>query len=381
MKAKGFALAAAGLMAVPLILIVGGSGHAQSGKYCSVSVSVGDQGGGTPGPVTAAGVQLDAEQTGNAQTIARVAREKGLPTRAAAIALMTAMQESSLRRLPPTAGHDAAGLFQQRSVVGWGTPEQVLDPIYSANAFYFGVPSQHIPGLTSVVGWERMDMADAAETVQVSGVGYQYRKWADFGTALAQSLSGGDTNKAVTCTDATPAALAGPAVNNVINRAMSQLGVPYVWGGGEPTGPTTGFCGDNTGWLNGSCFASSHAGFDCSSLVQYAWWPYVHLPRVTTQQYEAGQHIPIGATLPGDLVFWQSGPEGIYHVAMVLVNDAGKIQIVEAPRTGLSVRVRDLPLTESHLMSTAVRLSAPDVPGTVPGGGGAGGTPTAAKAP
>ncbi|MFF2751083.1 C40 family peptidase [Kitasatospora sp. NPDC058048] len=371
-------MAAAGVVALPVILIIGGSGHAESGKYCSVA-TVGDQGGGAPaGPVTAAaaGVQLDAEQTGNAVTIAKVTKEKGLPTRAAAIALMTAMQESSLRRLPPSPGHDAAGLFQQRSVVGWGTADQVLDPIYSTTAFLYGVPDRHIPGLTWVQGWERMDMADAAETVQVSGVGYQYKKWEKFGESLAQALTGGDTNQAVKCSDETPPALAGPAVNNVINRAMSQLGVPYVWGGGTPSGPGVGFC-DSNGWLNGACFAGTHAGWDCSSLVQYAWWPYVHLPRVTTDQYEAGQHVPTSATMPGDLVFWANGPQGIYHVAMVLQNDAGKLKIAEAPRTGLNVRVRDLSLSESYLMSTAVRLAVPDTPGS----GAAGGTPTPAKAP
>ncbi|MEU7095923.1 C40 family peptidase [Kitasatospora aureofaciens] len=372
-------MAAAGVVALPVILIIGGSGHAESGKYCSVAVTSSDQSGGAPaGPLTAAaaGVQLDAEQTANAATIAKVTKEKGLPTRAAAIALMTAMQESSLRRLPPSPGHDAAGLFQQRSVVGWGSPEQVMDPIYSTTAFLYGVPDQHIPGLTWVQGWERMDMADAAETVQVSGVGYQYKKWEKFGTTLAEALSGGDTNQAVKCSDDTPPALAGPAVNNVINRAMSQLGVPYVWGGGTPSGPGTGFC-DNNGWLNGVCFAGTHAGFDCSSLVQYAWWPYVHLPRVTTDQYEAGQHVPTAAAMPGDLVFWQNGPQGIYHVALVLENDAGKLKIAEAPRTGLNVRVRDLSLSESYLMSTAVRLAVPDTAG----GGAAGGTPTPAKAP
>ncbi|MFE7487592.1 C40 family peptidase [Kitasatospora sp. NPDC057541] len=355
------------MVAVPIVLIVGGSGHAEGGAYCSVAVSAGDSGGGAQGAVTAAGTQLDAEQTAAAKTIVQVTKEHGLPERAAAIALMTAMQESSLRVVKAYTGHDAAGLFQQRSVVGWGTPEQVLDPIYATGAFLLGVPSKGIPGLTTIQGWERMDMADAAEAVQVSGVGFQYKKWARFGEILAKSLYGGETGTTVTCTDETPATLSGPAVTNVVNRAMGQLGLPYVWGGGSPSGPTTGFCGSNTGWLNGQCFAATHAGFDCSSLVQYAWWPYVHLPRTTTPQFDAGTHIKLSEVTTGDLVFWFSGPQGIYHVAMVL-EGGPKMKIIEAPRTGLNVRIRDLAADESNLMSTAVRLSVPDA--QAPGGKG-----------
>ncbi len=51
------------------------------------------------------------------------------------IALATAMQESQLRNI----GHgdrDSVGLFQQRPSQGWGTFEQIQDPVYSAGRFY-----------------------------------------------------------------------------------------------------------------------------------------------------------------------------------------------------------------------------------------------------
>ena len=67
---------------------------------------------------------LDAEQAGNASTIIRVGRELGVPDRAIAIALATAMVESSMRNLP-SGDRDSLGLFQQRPSMGWGTPEQL----------------------------------------------------------------------------------------------------------------------------------------------------------------------------------------------------------------------------------------------------------------
>ena len=48
------------------------------------------------------------------------------------------MQESKLRNIGhgDLAGPDSRGLFQQRPSQGWGTQEQVMDPVYATNAFY-----------------------------------------------------------------------------------------------------------------------------------------------------------------------------------------------------------------------------------------------------
>lgn len=59
------------------------------------------------------------EQAVNATIITSVALSRGLPARAAAIALTTAYQESGIRNLDY--GHaDSVGLFQQRPSQGWG---------------------------------------------------------------------------------------------------------------------------------------------------------------------------------------------------------------------------------------------------------------------
>ena len=86
-----------------------------------------------PGQCTVAGLAmtLTAEQVANAATIAQVGRDRGLPERAVVIALATAQQESRLRNLD-YGDRDSLGLFQQRPSSGWGSPEQVQDPVYAA---------------------------------------------------------------------------------------------------------------------------------------------------------------------------------------------------------------------------------------------------------
>ncbi len=137
------------------------------------------------------------------------------------------------------------------------------------------------------------------------------------------------------------------AGSDVAKRALTMLGVPYVYGDqNPPAGPNTGFCSgtpDNgDGWLNGSCFAADHIGFDCSGLVMWAWWPYVHLPRVASDQYAAtdAHTVSVANLQPGDLLFLspggaKGGIAGIYHVGMYIGNN----KIVQAPHTGESVEV------------------------------------------
>jgi cell wall-associated NlpC family hydrolase len=119
-----------------------------------------------------------------------------------------------------------------------------------------------------------------------------------------------------------------------VRRAAAWLGTPYVYGGGTPAGPTAGFCDGTRGMLGGTCYATTHSGFDCSSLVQLAWWPAVRLPRTAAAQYgaTAGHTIPLNALQPGDLLFYQHG-SGIDHVALY----AGDGKVIQAPSTGRTV--------------------------------------------
>ena len=71
-------------------------------------------------------VDLDPDQARNAALIAAIAVRRGLPARAASIALATAYQESKIRNLAH-GDRDSIGIFQQRPSKGWGTAAQIQD--------------------------------------------------------------------------------------------------------------------------------------------------------------------------------------------------------------------------------------------------------------
>jgi cell wall-associated NlpC family hydrolase len=104
------------------------------------------------------------------------------------------------------------------------------------------------------------------------------------------------------------------AIEYVIRRGGSQMGVPYSWGGGSLTGPSKGV-GDGAGTV----------GFDCSGLMRYAFAGVgVLIPRFSGDQYNAGRHIPRDQARRGDLILY--GPGGGQHVTMYL----GQGQMLEA---------------------------------------------------
>ena len=111
---------------------------------------------------------LNDEQRQNAATIIGVARQKGAPPRAWLVALATAKQESDLRNIP-YGDRDSLGLFQQRPSQGWGSPAQVLDPVYSTTIF--------LDRLLQVPNWDRLPVTVAAQTVQRSAFPDAYAKW------------------------------------------------------------------------------------------------------------------------------------------------------------------------------------------------------------
>jgi cell wall-associated NlpC family hydrolase len=134
------------------------------------------------------------------------------------------------------------------------------------------------------------------------------------------------------------------SVRQVIDRALSQVGVQYVWGGGTGRGPSTGIPDAFGSPLN-------RVGFDCSGLMLYAYnGAGVSLPRVSRNQFNAGRKVPISDLRPGDLVFYRRGGAPIHHVAMYI----GDGDMVEAPYTGANVRV--VPLRRAGLLPQATRL-------------------------
>lgn len=120
--------------------------------------------------------QLTQAQIKNARTIIAVGIGSDLPTRAQKIAVMTALQESSLKNLDG-GDKDSAGLFQQRPSYGWGTLKEITDPKYASKSFYGINPDCPNPGLLDIDGWKTMKPGAAAQAVQGSGYPDAYDKW------------------------------------------------------------------------------------------------------------------------------------------------------------------------------------------------------------
>jgi cell wall-associated NlpC family hydrolase len=102
-----------------------------------------------------------------------------------------------------------------------------------------------------------------------------------------------------------------PTHTGVVGVALSQLGTPYVWGGGAP------------------------GGFDCSGLVAWAYAQVgVSLPHSSYAQYGYGVPVSQAELQPGDLVFF----DGLGHVGIYI----GGGQFVHAPHTGDVVKISSL---------------------------------------
>ncbi|BCW59562.1 hypothetical protein V3C41_15035 [Paenarthrobacter nicotinovorans] len=159
--------------------------------------------------------ELATDQAANASLIAAISVQRGLPPRAATIALATAMQESRLRNINygDDAGPDSRGLFQQRPSQGWGTEEQVMDPTYAANAFF--------DGLVKVAGYESMEITQAAQAVQRSAFPRAYAQHEGMGRAFASALTG-HSEAALSCELRMPEAAGDPAA--VVDELSTAFG-------------------------------------------------------------------------------------------------------------------------------------------------------------
>lgn len=123
----------------------------------------------------------------------------------------------------------------------------------------------------------------------------------------------------------------------VIRRGMSQIGVPYSWGGGNAAGPSKGI--DSGAGIT---------GFDCSGLILYSFAGVgIKLPHYSGSQYNLGRKIPSAQMRRGDVIFY--GPGGSQHVTLYL----GDGQMLEAPDIGLKVRVA--PVRTSGMTPYVVR--------------------------
>jgi hypothetical protein len=208
-----------GLLGVNAVIWFSGIGATQTGG-CGYPGG----GGGYPGAGTsplAAGPTGEAtdEQKTNAAIIVGVGQQLQVPERGQWIALATALQESGLRNID-YGDRDSVGLFQQRPSQGWGSVQQILDPVYSATQFY--------NRLLEVPDWPQMELWQAAQAVQRSAFPTAYSKWENLAASL---LAEGGTDVSLLSTDVCaprggatgPAALAfiGPDTGCVVDDPTS----------------------------------------------------------------------------------------------------------------------------------------------------------------
>lgn len=108
----------------------------------------------------------------------------------------------------------------------------------------------------------------------------------------------------------------------VVDIAMQYLGVPYVWGGADPS------------------------GFDCSGLTMYVYAQVgIYLDHSTYSQINAGTRISPDELAPGDLVFFY----GVSHVGIYI----GGGNMIHAPYPGAVVEISPV---DYGSMDGAVRL-------------------------
>ncbi|MFE5308319.1 hypothetical protein [Isoptericola sp. NPDC056605] len=163
---------------------------------------------------------LTPVQADNAALIVGTSVQRGLPGRAATIGLATALQESRLVNID-YGDRDSVGLFQQRPSQGWGTVDEIMDPVYSTGRFY--------DGLVEVDGYEDLEVTVAAQAVQRSAFPEAYAQHETRSRAWASALTGHSPG-AITC-DLPPTeeddAPSGAAAREVLaERAARDLGLP-----------------------------------------------------------------------------------------------------------------------------------------------------------
>ena len=176
---------------------------------------------------------------------------------------------------------------------------------------------------------------EAAAAAAARSAAAQQRAAAAAATAATVAGAvGGSSSAAAATAAANQAGGAGPVGGSAsgggagmaaVQAAVSQLGVPYVFGGEQPG-----------------------VGFDCSGLVQWAWGQAgVTIPRTTETEWPALTHVSLDALEPGDLLFYRNldndaspaNPDGLVdHVVMYTGSGPyGTDTVIQAPFTGSTV--------------------------------------------
>lgn len=283
--------------------------------------------------------------------------------------------------LPAGSGRDAPGdhasigIFQQQIGMDWGNTQQILDPSHAANEY-----------LTRAIKWEKNhpdasagdiaanvqrpradlrgkygDAEEQARGLMAKAGGLPDASGVDVGTtctgdgtfqvgSIAEIKQGGVTYKV-------PVPTGQQGI--VIAAALSQLGHPYVWAGGDFKGPTKGDCRYRDD--SGNC----EIGFDCSGLILYSYHKIgvnfygEHLAR--SQRQWVMDKRPYGNLVnaehqPGDVLYWGGNA---HHTAMYLGKVNGKDMMIEAPTFGKTVKLSPVRMNDLSYWGRIIEPGAP----------------------
>lgn len=298
--------------------------------------------GGEPGQYTAEGQDvplgvpndphaLEERQLDNVRAIISIGKGRDAPDSVIKAALMAAGPESGYRMLasravPESLNHPndgitpgdatSVGLFQIQTPMHM-PPADAMNREKHITWFYdtaevLADPSQHPGDIAANVENPREDLRG------------KYREWEDTADVLLESegniapSSGSDNCDPGSSGDSSSGegvpADASEFAEKAIAAAREQMGLPYVWGGGDWNGPTGG-------------------GFDCSGLTMYAYAQAggPRLDHYTTNQMNSpdlAERDP-GDIQAGDLVFF-NGAADPQHVGLAI----NSTTMIHAPTTG-----------------------------------------------
>ena len=326
-----------------------GTGTLGDGFTCGVPAGTGLQ---IPSP-NGGSFTVDAQQLSNAAGIVHTGQSLKIPQQGLVIAVMAALTESSIENLPNSGvpgsetdpnvqwaayspsnpPHDgtSVGFFQQQD--NWGRVTLRMNPTGETRSF-FGDPSAGPPGLLQIPNWQSLPLGIAAQAVQESAFPTRYAGWQTGAEAIVNDVLN------IPCAGSIVTA-SSPQAQEAIAAAQTELGTPYVWGGGG---------GPPINGPSGSAVAPpgqvGQPGFDCSGLVQYAFSRAgISLPRTAETQFAyvkaSGKLVVSAPQLQiGDLVFfggagYDGTPAAPGHVGIYI----GRSQMIDSPFTGVEVRV------------------------------------------
>lgn len=336
----------------------GGGGVAAPGKYTGagdVRTDYVNEGQSVPLGIPSDVNALSEVQLDHARRMIAAGKGRGVDNEVIKAMLMAGLQESGLRMLASRAVPESlnfpndgvtpgdatsVGFFQIQTPMNMPVAD-AMDPEKQITWWLDTFESLSSPDKAA---WEiAADVERPREDLRG-----EYRKWESMADELLATqgniaAAGSDCPTGSTSTSSGSAGGDGVAPANLaefadaaIAAARTQLGVPYVWGGGNWDGPTSG-------------------GFDCSGLTMYAYAQgsngTVKLDHYTTNQMNSDllTDVPRDKIAKGDLVFF-NGASDPQHVGLAISNTT----MIHAPTTGDVVK--EAPISDGGDLVAVRRL-------------------------